>query len=58
MHDVPLCKVDWNWGAMAILSLSGTNWDLESPTNTINPTGTDCIIYPYWEANANLMNRY
>ena len=57
-HDVPLCKVDWSWSAVAAWSLSGTNWELAGPTNTINPTGTDCIILPYWEANVDIMNRH
>jgi hypothetical protein len=57
-HDVPLCKVDWSWNALAASPLSGTDWDMPNPTNSVNPTGKDCIVIPYWTANANLVNHH
>jgi hypothetical protein len=57
-HDVPLCKVDWNWSALGTISESGTNWELLRPDNTVNPSGHNCTVSPYWEANANIMTRH
>ena len=56
-HFVPLRRVDWSWSALAALSESGTNWELVRATNTINPTDSNCIRYPYWILNAtNIMH--
>jgi hypothetical protein len=42
-HWVPLSKVDWSW-----IGIANSSSGLTYANNTINPTGVDTLVYPYW----------